>query len=56
MEFDTEKFILEIQNRQSLWNTKCSDHYDRNVKQREWEEMVNIYGAELSREEKKNLG
>lgn len=56
MEFDTDKFIIEIQNRPSLWNTKCSDYSDRNVKQREWEEIVQIYGAELSSEEKKKLG
>lgn len=56
MEFDTDKFIIEIQSRQSLWNTKCPDYSDRNVKQREWEEIVNIYGAELSSEEKKQLG
>lgn len=45
MEFDTEKFIIEIQNRQSLWNTKFSDYSDRNVKQRNWEEIVNTLGA-----------
>jgi len=56
MEFDTEKFIIEIQNRQSLWNTKGSDYSDRNKKQRDWEEVVNIYGAELSADEKKKLG
>lgn len=56
MEFDTEKFIIEIQERQSLWNTTCSDYSDRNIKQKEWEEVVNIYGAELSCEEKKKLG
>jgi len=56
MDFDTEKFIFEIQNRQSLWNTTCSDYSDRNIKQREWQEVVNIYGAELSWEEKNKLG
>lgn len=56
MEFDTEKFIIEIQNRQSLWNTKCSDYSDRNKKQKEWEDVVNIYGVELPADEKKKLG
>lgn len=56
MNFDTEKFITEIQNRPSIWNKKCSDYSNRDVKQREWEEIVDVYGAELSSDEKKSLG
>lgn len=55
MKFDTETFITEIKKRQSLWNTNCTGYSDRNIKHREWEEVVNIYGAELSSEEKKKL-
>lgn len=56
MEFDTEKFIIEIQGRPSIWNTKSSQYSDRNAKQKDWEDVVNIYGAELSTEDKKKLG
>jgi hypothetical protein len=55
MEFDTKQFIIEIQKRQSIWNTKRSDYSDRNIKQRKWEEVANIYGAELSADEKEKL-
>lgn len=56
MDFDTEKFIIEIQNQPSIWNTKCAEYSDRNLKQAAWEEVVNVYGADLSTEEKKKLG
>lgn len=56
MDFDTEKFIVEIQNRPTLWNPKCADYSNKNLKQKEWEGVVHIYGAALSPEEKKKLG
>jgi len=56
MNFHTEKFIIQIQNRPALWNPKCADYSDRNLKQKEWEGVVNFYGAALSSEEKKKLG
>lgn len=55
MDFDTGKFIVEIQNQPTLWNPKCADYSSKNLKQKEWEQVVNIYGAALSSEEKKKL-
>lgn len=57
MEFDTEKFINEIQSRPAIWNTKLPEYSDRILKQRAWEELVDIYhGTELTKEEKQKLG
>lgn len=56
MDFDTEKFIIQIQNQPAIWNTKCADYSDRNLKQAAWEQIVNAYGAGVSTDEKKNLG
>ncbi|KAJ0179673.1 hypothetical protein K1T71_004264 [Dendrolimus kikuchii] len=30
MDFDTEKFIIEIQNRPAIWNTKSAEYSDKN--------------------------
>ncbi|CAG5047181.1 unnamed protein product [Parnassius apollo] len=56
MDFDTVKFINEVQKRPSIWNTKCSEYSDRKSKQTAWEELMNVYGAELPTKEKKQLG
>lgn len=56
MNFDTEKFIIEIQNRPAIWNTKSAEYSDRNLRQKAWEELVEIYGTDLPQEKKKQLG
>lgn len=57
MDFDTEKFILEIKERPAIWDSKCADYADRNKKLKCWEEMINIYAKEDdTSEEKKELG
>ncbi|CAF4930810.1 unnamed protein product [Pieris macdunnoughi] len=57
MDFDTEKFILEIKDRPAIWDSKCADHPDRNKRLKCWEEMINIYAKEDDTpEEKKELG
>lgn len=57
MEFDTEKFIIEVERRPSLWNSKSSEYADRNKKVRNWEELVDIFGADDNTlAEKKTLG
>jgi hypothetical protein len=55
--FDTEKFINEVQNRPWLWNTSVADYSNREVKKKGWEELVNIFGGtELSVTNKRELG
>lgn len=57
MEFDTKKFIMEIQTRPAIWNTKLPEYSDKILRQRAWEELVHIYyGTELTKEEKHKLG
>ncbi|XP_004930346.3 uncharacterized protein LOC101738540 [Bombyx mori] len=55
MDFDTEKFITEVQSRPPIWNTKCLEHSDRVAKQKAWEELATVYGAGLSTEKRKQL-
>ncbi|XP_050357706.1 uncharacterized protein LOC126778260 [Nymphalis io] len=56
MNFDTEKFIIEIQNRPAIWNTKSTEYSERNLRQKAWEELVQIYGTDLPQDKKKQLG
>lgn len=55
MNFDTEKFIIEIQDRPAIWNTKSTEYSDRNLRQKAWEELVEIYETD-STQDKKKLG
>lgn len=50
MSFDTEKIIIEIQNRPCIW-----DYSDRNLKIKGWDEIVNIFKEkdEMTNQEKK---
>lgn len=58
MSFDTERFIIEIQNRPCLWDTSLNDYSDRNLKIKCWDEIVNIFKEkdEMTNQEKKQLG
>lgn len=56
MDFDTEKFIIEIQNRPAIWNTKSAEYSDKNLRSKAWEELVEIYRVDLSQDKKKELG
>lgn len=57
MDFDTEKYIYEIENRPALWNMKCNEYSDRILKIKMWEEIVEIFGGkEMTTSEKKTLG
>ncbi|CAH1992057.1 unnamed protein product [Acanthoscelides obtectus] len=57
MSFDTEKFIIEIQNRPCLWDSSSNDYCDRNLKIKGWDEIVNIFKEkdEMTNQEKKQL-
>ncbi|XP_050360831.1 uncharacterized protein LOC126780402 [Nymphalis io] len=54
MNFDTEKFIIEIQNRPAIWNTKSTEYSERNLRQKAWEELVEIDGTDLPQDKKNN--
>lgn len=56
--FDTERFIVEIENRPSLWNISSDDYSNRDLKKKCWEEIVDIFKdkEEMNIQEKKELG
>lgn len=57
MNFDTEKFIVEIQQREAIWNCEGAVYKNRDLKRKQWEELVDIFGKEeMTKEEKKNIG
>jgi len=39
MSFDTDHFIISIEQKKSIWNTSCSDYKNRDVKIKDWEEI-----------------
>ena len=45
-QFDTELFILEIEERPALWNSALKEHSDKNVRKAMWEEIVHKFGGE----------
>lgn len=58
MSFDTERFIVEIQNRPCLWDSSISDYSNRNLKISCWDELVNLFKEkdEMTVQEKKQFG
>jgi hypothetical protein len=42
--FDTERLIIEIQSRPSLWDSSGIEYANRDFKKRNWEELVEIFG------------
>jgi hypothetical protein len=40
--FDTERLIIEIQSRPSLWDSSAIEYTNRDFKKRNWEELVEI--------------
>ena len=43
-EFDTELFILEIEQRPSIWDITTKEYSDKIVKKKCWRELVEIFG------------
>ena len=37
--YDTELFIMEIENYPCLWNTSTRSHHDQNMRFNSWEEL-----------------
>lgn len=55
--FDSEKFIIEIENRPAIWNSACSEYSNRDVKRKCWEELTDIFSNEDNTvQEKKEIG
>ncbi|XP_026736327.1 uncharacterized protein LOC113499922 [Trichoplusia ni] len=55
--FDTERFIIEIKSRPSIWDNSSSDYSDRDLKKKCWEEVVDLFGEqEQTVEQKKSFG
>jgi hypothetical protein len=44
MDFDTEKFILDIKQRPALWDLSSDDYSNKNLKKKMWEEMNMMFG------------
>lgn len=56
-QFDSEKFIVEIENHPAIWNSACSEYSNRDVKKKCWEELTNIFSNEYNTvQEKKEIG
>jgi len=56
--FDSEKFIIEIENRPAIWkNSACSEYSNRDVKRKCWEELTDIFTTDDNTgQEKKEIG
>ncbi|XP_049871226.1 uncharacterized protein LOC126370433 [Pectinophora gossypiella] len=55
--FDTERFIIEVENRRGLWDLESNDYSNKDVKRQLWLELVDIFGGEsMEDKEKAELG
>ncbi|XP_021931336.1 uncharacterized protein LOC110835438 [Zootermopsis nevadensis] len=55
--FDTDLFIMEIEQRPALWNSGLNEYSDKNIRKKLWEEIVQRFGGEEQDVlEKKQLG
>lgn len=52
--FDSEKFILEIENRPAIWNSACSDYSNRDIKKKCWEELIDKFSCKYNTVQEKN--
>lgn len=56
MDFDTERFILEVEKRPPLYKKNLEEYCDRNLKDRLWHELGELFlegWSEMSALEKK---
>nr|XP_026494283.1 uncharacterized protein LOC113399379 [Vanessa tameamea] len=55
--FDTELFISEIQKRRSIWDTSSPEHTNKELKRRDWDEVIDIFAVDdMSASDKHVLG
>ncbi|KAF5300817.1 hypothetical protein FQR65_LT19308 [Abscondita terminalis] len=53
--FDTELFIDEVERRPAIWDIECDDYSNKIIKNRAWQELVEIFGNCEDTVEKKNI-
>ncbi|GBP34033.1 hypothetical protein EVAR_94045_1 [Eumeta japonica] len=53
--FDTELFIDEVEKRPAIWDIQCDDYSNKIIKNRAWQELVEIFGNCEDTVEKKNI-
>lgn len=53
--FDTELFIDEVEKRPAIWDIQCDDYSNKIIKNRAWQELVEIFGECEDTLEKKNI-
>jgi hypothetical protein len=53
---DTEEFIVEVESRPVIWNSALKEYSNKQARRQTWEEIVEKFGAELSKEEKNEIG
>lgn len=51
--FDTERFIIEVENRRGLWDLASNDYSNKDVKRQLWVEVVDIFGGESMEDKEK---
>ncbi|XP_069361923.1 synaptic vesicle glycoprotein 2B-like isoform X1 [Maniola hyperantus] len=55
MNCETEKFITEIQQKETIWNCEGAPYNNRDLKQKQWDELEDTFGKEEIKKEKKSL-
>ncbi|XP_047505956.1 uncharacterized protein LOC125050273 [Pieris napi] len=53
--FDVELFIDEVEKRPAIWDIQCDDYSNKIIKNRAWQELVEIFGDCEDTLEKKNI-
>jgi hypothetical protein len=53
---DTEEIIVEVESRPVIWNSALKEYSNKQARRQAWEEIVEKFGAELSKEEKNEIG
>jgi hypothetical protein len=52
---DTEEFIVEVESRSVIWNSALKEYSNKQARRHAWEETVEKFGEELSKEKKTRL-
>lgn len=53
-DFDTEQFIMEVESRPALWDLYDEEYSNRDLKRKNWEELVTIFLKKESSVAEKN--
>lgn len=55
--YDTERFIEEIENRPALWDSTLEEYCNRDFKKQCWNDIVDIFGGkDLTDAERRYIG